>query len=91
MARPAKQTIEPQVEVLVDDEMVLMSVAADTEDGSRQRRHGRSGVVRRAHSAGHVSGASIQDFLALPARARVSVRYRGATDGVQGFMSLRKL
>ena len=51
----------------------------------------RKAVVRRGrHSAGNVTGLSIADFLALPARAQVSLSYDGV-DHAQGFFQLRKL
>jgi hypothetical protein len=53
--------------------------------------HRRPPIIRHPHSAGNVTGCSLATFLALPARARVSVRYHGPLNGVQGFMSLRKL
>ena len=48
-------------------------------------------VVRRGrHSVGNVTGLSIKEFLALPARSQISLTYDG-TDSAQGFLCLRKL
>jgi hypothetical protein len=45
---------------------------------------------RFQHSAGNVSGLTMSDFIALPAKARVSVSYDGEKPA-EGFFSLRKL
>jgi len=42
------------------------------------------------HSAGNVTGYTLQEFVALPARARVSLTYSCDSIG-EGFMCLRKL
>jgi hypothetical protein len=42
------------------------------------------------HSAGNITGLTLNDYVALPARARVSIGYEGETVG-EGFMCLRKL
>lgn len=42
------------------------------------------------HPDGNVTGLTLIDFLALPARAKIAITYQGETDG-QGFLSLRKL
>ena len=50
----------------------------------------RKAVVRRGrHSAGNVTGQSIADSLALPARAQVSLSHDGV-DHAQVFFQLRK-
>ncbi|KAJ9516666.1 hypothetical protein QJQ45_015167, partial [Haematococcus lacustris] len=44
------------------------------------------------HSAGNVTGLSALEFLSLPAQARLAVTVQGQqTDGVQGFLALRKM
>jgi hypothetical protein len=47
-------------------------------------------IARGRHSAGNVTGLSVREFLALPARSQVSLSYDGS-DNAQGFLSLRKL
>ncbi len=42
------------------------------------------------HSAGNVTGLTMLDFVALPARARISLTFSGEGHG-EGFFSLRKL
>lgn len=42
------------------------------------------------HSAGNVTGLTLLDFIALPARARVSITYTCDGSG-EGFLNLRKL
>jgi hypothetical protein len=42
------------------------------------------------HSAGNVTGLTLLDFIALPARARLSLTFTGEGHG-EGFFSLRKL
>ena len=71
----------PTVQLLVNGEPVITASEAQV----------RKAVVRRGrHSAGNVTGLSIADFLALPARAQVSLSYDGV-DHAQGFFQLRKL
>lgn len=41
------------------------------------------------HSAGNVTGLTLLDFVALPARARLSLTFQG--EHGEGFFSLRKL
>ena len=66
----------PGIRVLVNGETVL-----GIGDSERQ-------VTR--HSAGNVAGTTAVEFLALPARARISLVYSGDVGG-EGFLSLRKL
>jgi hypothetical protein len=42
------------------------------------------------HSSGNLAGLTLIDFIALPARARVSLSYSGEPGG-EGFVGLRKL
>ena len=51
---------------------------------------GASSVRRGRHSAGNVTGWTAIEFLALPARAQLSVTYEGEQNA-QGFISFRKL
>jgi cell division protein FtsB len=42
------------------------------------------------HTAGNVTGLTHNDYIALPARARIALIYSGDSFG-EGFISLRKL
>ena len=42
------------------------------------------------HSAGNITGVTLNEFVALPARARISLIYDSSTSG-EGFFQLRKL
>ena len=80
----------PAVHLLVNGEPVLAASAGGRASLSSKAASG-GGVVRRGrHSAGNVTGWTVVDFLALPARAKVTVTYEGQADA-QGFISLRKL
>ena len=46
--------------------------------------------VRIKHPAGNVLGVSIVEFVALPARARLSLSYEGEKP-VEAFLNMRKL
>ena len=54
-----------------------------------QGKENRIGNVGK-HSAGNVTGLTMLDFIALPARARISLTFQGEGSG-EGFFSLRKL
>jgi hypothetical protein len=69
----------PVVQLLVNGEPVL-SCPKDQSGGKQILRH----------SAGNVAGLTATDFIALPARARVSLLFTGDS-GAEGFLSLRKL
>jgi len=66
----------PGVRVLVNGETIL-----GVGEGQRQ-------VTR--HSAGNVAGTTAVEFLALPAKSRLSLVYSGDSGG-EGFLGLRKL
>ena len=58
--------------------------------GAGGRRSAR-GILRHGnHPAGNVTGWTLVDFVAMPARAVITVTYAGGADA-QGFLSLRKL
>lgn len=42
------------------------------------------------HSAGNVTGLTLIDFIALPARARIAISYEGEQPA-EGFLTMRKL
>lgn len=54
--------------------------------------HGKENRISNPgkHSAGNVTGLTLLDFIALPARARLSLTFAGEGHG-EGFFSLRKL
>ena len=70
---------QPTVQLLVNGEPVLCT----------DRRH-KIRSPEYSHSNGNVTGLSLVDFIALPARARISISYVGDTVA-EGFMGLRKL
>lgn len=55
----------------------------DKLDGSKVKQ-------KTKHTAGNITGLTLVEFVALPARARVAISYEGETKG-EGFFSLRKL
>lgn len=52
--------------------------------------HGKLADKTFKHPAGNVTGLTAMEFVALPARARISIVFLGETYG-EGFFSLRKL
>lgn len=54
--------------------------------------HGKENKVTNVgkHSAGNVTGLTMLDFIALPARARLSITYTNEAHG-EGFFCIRKL
>lgn len=54
--------------------------------------NGKENRIQNAgkHSAGNVTGLTLLDFIALPARARLSLTFQGEAHG-EGFFCLRKL
>ena len=78
---------KPAVRLLVDGEPVLAAV-----NSASYVTHHSSGRLTSAtrHPAGNVTGLTLIDFLALPAKAKIAVVYEGET-GAEGFLSLKKL
>eukprot|EP00658_Telonema_sp_P-2_P079529 TRINITY_DN7709_c0_g1_i2.p1 TRINITY_DN7709_c0_g1~~TRINITY_DN7709_c0_g1_i2.p1 ORF type:complete len:227 (+),score=55.56 TRINITY_DN7709_c0_g1_i2:104-784(+) len=72
----------PSVQLLLNGQPCLASSANLHTHGTRA-----SGVN---HPAGNVTGHTVVDFLALPARAKLSVTFSGEGP-TEGFLSLRKL
>jgi hypothetical protein len=66
---------KPQVQLLVNGEAVIVL--------------GSTGSKWSRHSAGNILGLTRVEYLALPARARISVSYTGETG--EGFLGLKKL
>ena len=71
----------PSLTVLVNGSPVFSTDPSSTTAGS---------VVLHRHPAGSVGGISVVQFVALPARAALSVVYDGEARG-QGFLELRKM
>lgn len=78
---------KPTVRLLINGRPVLSAVNA-----ASYVMHHSSGRLTSCtkHPDGNVTGLTLIDFLALPARAKIAITYQGETDG-QGFLSLRKL
>jgi len=96
---------KPTVQVLVNGETILSAVnsssyvihhssgklkggAASVASGTSQGFPGAG--LSGKHSTGNLTGLTLVDFIALPARARVSISYSG-DQGAEGFLALRKL
>lgn len=78
---------QPIIQIHLNGEP-LMSVnksqyTSDKENSNKITTQGK-------HSAGNVTGLTLLDYIALPARARLSITFQGETHG-EGFFSLRKL
>lgn len=85
---------KPTVQLLVNGEPVLSAV-----NSASYVVHHSSGQIKNTgkHSAGNVTGKrglllglTLIDFIALPARARLSISY-GGEPGAEGFLGLKKL
>lgn len=78
---------KPTVQLLVNGEAVLSAV-----NSSSYVIHHSSGKLKSLgkHSSGNLTGLTLIDFIALPARARLSLSYSGEA-GAEGFIGLRKL
>jgi hypothetical protein len=73
---------------LVNGEPILSAVNA-----SSYVIHHSAGKLKQTgkqHSSGNLTGLTMIDFIALPARARVSLSYSGDKK-CEGFLGLRKL
>lgn len=90
------------VKVYVNGEMILTVKGSKEGQGASQVSSSTSigaaamsanGKVQlMKHSAGNITGLTVNEYVALPARARISVAYEGGDQqGGEGFMSLRKL
>ena len=79
---------QPTIQVLVNGEPILSAV-----NNSSYVIHHSAGKLKntgKQHTAGNVTGLTMIDFIALPARARISLSYSGDKK-VEGFLGLRKL
>ena len=68
---------KPVVQLLVNGEAVIFDINGEGKAWGR-------------HRDGNIVGATITDYIALPARARICLSYSGPRI-VEGFLSLRKL
>ena len=78
---------KPTIQVLVNGESILSAV-----NSSSYVIHHSSGKLKGMgkHPAGNLTGLTLIDYIALPARARLSLSYSGEP-GAEGFFGLRKL
>lgn len=77
---------KPTVQLLLNGEPCLSAV----NSASQLLHHSSSRLANVQHPAGNVTGLTLIDFLALPAKAKLSIAYSGET-AAEGFLSLRKL
>lgn len=75
---------KPTVQLLVNGEPCFNSATLGS--------HHTSGKLKSTtkHKEGNIAGLTLIEFIALPARARISVSFGGDTLA-EGFMGLRKL
>ncbi|KNE56936.1 hypothetical protein AMAG_02703 [Allomyces macrogynus ATCC 38327] len=82
---------KPSIQVVVNGESVMSAIHSPTytvHHGSGYVTDGDTGRTR----AGAVTGMSLHDYLALPAKSTVCLHWHGKVDhAVEGFMALRKL
>ncbi|CAI2385185.1 unnamed protein product [Moneuplotes crassus] len=78
---------KPTVQLLVNGEPCLSAV-----NNASYVIHHSSGKLKSSnkHKEGNITGLTLIDFVALPARARISVSFKGESTS-EGFMGLRKL
>jgi len=85
---------DPDVQVLVNGEPIFYSATKSRNRGQPPLPSTSSAprrlFQRAKHSAGNITGWTAIEFVALPARARLTVLYQGDM-GTQGFIGLRKL
>ena len=92
-------TKKPTIQVLVNGETILSAVNSSSyviHHSSGKFKGGAAAVsgghssLGKQHHAGNLTGLTLIDFIALPAKARVSISYSGEA-GAEGFFGLRKL
>lgn len=78
---------KPTIQILVNGEPIMSAV-----NSSSYVIHHSSGKLKPvpSHPNGNIAGLSLIDFIALPARARVSIGFTGEIQS-EGFIGLRKL
>lgn len=77
----------PNVQIQVNGEGILTLF----KDSDTYEKHNSTKVKDiGSHPAGNIVGLSHQDYISLPARARISFVFDG-THKAEGFLSLKKL
>lgn len=78
---------KPTVQLLVNGEPCLSAV-----NSASYVVHHSSGKLKSTgkHKEGNIAGLTLIDFVALPARARISISYSGESTA-EGFFGIRKL
>jgi hypothetical protein len=81
----------PKLKVYVNNE-VIFTILPPSNDSNKENQSANSNrsVITAKHSAGNIAGLTFTEFIALPARARLSVGYDSETLG-EGFFQLKKL
>ena len=72
----------PKLKVYVNNE-VIFTILPPVADSNKENHDSRN-VITARHSAGNIAGLTFTEFVALPARARLSVGYDSDTLG-EGF------
>ena len=78
---------KPAIQLLVNGEPVLAAV--NSASYVLHHSSGRLTSVGR-HPSGNITGLTLIDFLALPAKAKIAITYNGEPGG-EGFLTLKKL
>lgn len=85
---------KPTVQLLVNGETILSAVNSSSYVIHHSSGKFKGGAVASGLSGKQISsnmtGLTLVDFVALPAKARVSISYSGEP-GAEGFFGLRKL
>ena len=78
---------KPTVQLLVNGEPCLSAI-----NSASYVIHHSSGKLKSTgkHKEGNIAGLTLIDFIALPARARISISFSGESSA-EGFLGLRKL
>ena len=81
----------PTLKVYVNNEVIFTILPPNLDSNKEnQQANANKNVIIAKHSAGNISGLTFTEFIALPARARVSIGYDNETLG-EGFLQLKKL
>lgn len=90
---------KPTVQVLVNGETILSAVNSSSYVIHHSSGKFKGGAVAsgvnaqnslKPYSQSNLTGLTLVDFIALPAKARISISYSGDS-GAEGFFGLRKL
>ena len=77
---------QPQISIFLNGETLMVANGKGNNDFNKENAVSNP----TKHTAGNVTGLTHNDFIALPARARIALIYSGDSFG-EGFISLRKL